>query len=195
MSNNREMSKSEISRWNDDMVRKQKLMRGESLYEGEIESEEGLENLMSSGNAAWVKYRKQEEERAAKAAEVARINTDFSISDKCRVFKELAERFSSSLLPRVGLLEAQKIGAETYQKFCDEANIKDISVPSYHRYEKRESIDESGKGKKFTSWTERKRKGLSGVPQDFLDNPLNEDRDQELIAWWWKNNSIDDLLK
>ncbi len=144
----REMSKVELKKWNDEMIRKQKLARGESVYEGK-----DIEGLMESGSSGkvWKKYKEQERAKAEHKAELAKIDTNISTQDKVKVFKELAERYSSSLVYRVGLVEAQKIGAETFQRFCEEANIKDIAVPSYHRFQKtktREQFIEEKKSKK-----------------------------------------------
>ncbi len=183
----KEMTQKEIKDWQKEMEAKNARLTNRSQYKGN-----DIEELMSEGASGkvFLKYKRQEKERAEEKAELARIDIGLDTQEKVKVFKSLAESYGASLAPRMSWIEIDKVTKATYDKMLVEAGIKEIDVPSYKRYEK---LEEKGKGKGSRYFEEkRKKKGL-GVPQEFLDEPHNSE--EELIEWWWSHNSKDDLLE
>ncbi len=184
----REMSRVELRNWEREMKEKEARLTGKSTYKGS-----NMEELMSEGASGkvFLKYKRQEKERAEKKAELARINTDLSPSEKSAIFKSISEAYGASLAPRMSWIEIEKVTKATYDRMLVESGIKEIDVKSYKRYE---PISEKGKGKGSKEYFEerRKRKDLS-VPQKFLEQDNCDPA--ELEKYFWENFSTEDLLE
>ena len=158
----REMSKAELKKWQEESEAKCARILGKSTYTGSDVSE-----LMESGASGRVfkKYKAQEKAKADQKALLASLDKGISTQDRVKVFKSLAERYGASLAPRMSWVEIEKVVKSTYSKYLEEAGIKDISVPSYHRYETTGGKEEYSekkvkKDKKQTYFTEADQKTM-----------------------------------